>query len=60
MFTSKEPVNPFLTTDEMTGDAASIWILFSHTGIYITAIGSLIPAGLGIFVAIFFGANLPD
>ena len=32
----------------------SIWTLFSHTGIYVTAIGSLTPAGLGIFCCYFF------
>ena len=39
---------------ESTGDTDSIWTLFSHTGIYVMAIGSLIPAGLGIFCCYFF------
>ena len=51
---------PFDTTDESTEDTDSIWTLFLHTGMYITAIGLLIPAGLGIFVAISFGVDLPD
>ena len=38
----------------------SIWTLFSHTGVYVMAIGSLIPAGLGIFAIISFSVNLPD
>ena len=35
-------------------DTDSIWTLFLHTGIYFMAIGSLIPAGLGIFCCYFF------
>ena len=46
-------ITPFDTTDE-TGDTDSIWTLFSHTRIYVTAIGSLISAGLGIFCWYFF------
>ena len=41
-------ITPF-SPEESTGDTNSIWTLFSHTGVYVTAIGSLIPAGLGIF-----------
>ena len=37
-----------------TENTDSIWTLFSHTGIYVMAIGSLIPAGLGIFCCYFF------
>ena len=51
-------ITPF--TEESTGDTDSIWTLFSHTGVYVMAIRSLIPAGLGIFSAISFGVNLPD
>ena len=40
--------------DESTEDTDSIWILFSHTEMYITAIGLLIPAGLGLFHCYFF------
>ena len=32
----------------------SIWTLFSHQGIYVSAIGTLIPAGLGLFCCYFF------
>ena len=44
MINSNRPITPFMSTDESIDDTASIWTLFSHTGIYITAIGSLIPA----------------
>ena len=54
MITSNGPVNPFLSTDESTGETVSVWTLFSHAGIYVMAIGSLIPAGLGIFCCYFF------
>ena len=47
-------ITPFTTADESTGDTYSIWTLFSHTGIYVTVIGLLIPAGLGIFYCYFF------
>ena len=35
-------------------DTDSIWTLFSHTRVYVIAIGSLIPTGLGIFCCYFF------
>ena len=49
-----QPITPFTSPEESTGDTASIWKLFSHTGVYVTAIGLLIPAGLGIFCCYFF------
>ena len=45
---------PFTSPEESTGDTASIWTLFSHTGVYVMAIGSLTPSGLGIFSCYFF------
>ena len=45
-------ITPF--TEESTVDTDSIWTLFSHTGVYVTAIGLLIPKGLGIFCCYFF------
>ena len=51
---SNGPITPFMSTEESIDDTASIWTLFSHTGIYIMAIGLLIPAGLGIFCFYFF------
>ena len=47
-------ITPFTSPEESTGDKALIWALFSHRGVYVTAIGSLIPAGLGIFCCYFF------
>ena len=46
-------ITPFLP-EESTGDTDSIWTLFSTTGVYVMAIGLLIPAGLGIFCCYFF------
>ena len=43
-----------LSPEESTEDKDSIWTLFSHTGVYVMAIGLLIPAGLGIFCCYFF------
>ena len=40
--------------DESTENTDSIWTLFSHSWMYITAIGLLIPAGLGLFCCYFF------
>ena len=53
MATIIQHITPFSST-ESTGDTDSIWTLFSHTGVYVMAIGSLIPAGLGIFCCYFF------
>ena len=47
-------IMPFDRDDESTDDTDLIWTLFLHTGIYITATGLLIPAGLGIFCCYFF------
>ena len=46
-------ITPF-SPEESTGDTDSIWTLFSHTGVYVMAVGSLIAAGLGIFCCYFF------
>ena len=43
---------PFNT--ESTGNTDSIWTLFTHLGIYISAIGSLKPIGIGLFCCYFF------
>ena len=32
-------ITPFTSPEESTGDTDSIWTLFSHTGVYVTAIG---------------------
>ena len=49
-----QQIMPFDMDDESTEDTDSIWTLFLHTGMYVTAIGSLIPAGLGLFCCYFF------
>ena len=54
MISSITPITPFTSPEESRGDTVSIWTLFSHTGVYVTAIGLLIPAGLGIFCCYFF------
>ena len=48
------PIMPFDMDEESTEHTGSIWTLFSHPGIYVTATGSLIPAGLGLFWCYFF------
>ena len=53
MISGTQHIIPLDTADESTGDTDSIWTLFSLTGIYVTAIGSLIPAGLGVFCCYF-------
>ena len=60
MINGTQHIMPFNTTDESTEDTDLIWTLLSHTGMYITAIGLLIPAGLGLFCCYFFGVDLPD
>ena len=47
-------ISPFTSPKKSAGDTDSIWTLFSHTGVYVTAIGSFIRAGLGIFCCYFF------
>ena len=47
-------ITPFTSPEDSTGDTDSIWTLFSHTGVYVMAIGLLILAGLGIFCCYFF------
>ena len=46
-----QPIAPFTSPEESTGDRVWIWTLFSHN---VTAIGSLIPEGMGIFCCYFF------
>ena len=36
MINSNGPITPFISTDESIDDTASLWTLFSHTGIYVT------------------------
>ena len=46
------PAMPINT--ESTGNTDSLWTLFTHLGIYISAIGLLIPVGIGLFFCYFF------
>ena len=48
-----EHITPFLP-ENSTGDTNSIWGLFSHTGVYIMAIGSLITSRFGNICCYFF------
>ena len=54
MITSNGPMNPFVSTDEPIGEMVSVQTLFSHAGVYMTVIGSLIPARLRIICCYFF------
>ena len=54
MVSGIQHITPFTSPEESTGDTVLIWTLFSHTGVHVTAIWSLIPAGLGIFCYYFF------
>ena len=49
MINGIQPITPFTSPEESTRDTVSIWTLFSHTGVYVIAIGLLLPEGLGIF-----------
>ena len=49
---STMPVMPFNT--ESTGNTDSLQTLFKHPGIYVSAIGLLIPVGIGLFCCYFF------
>ena len=46
-------ITPF-SPEDSTGNTDSVRTLFLHTGVHVTAIGSLIPADLGIFCCYFF------
>ena len=52
LLNSTMPVVPFNT--ESSGNTDSIWTLFTHPGIYVSAIGSLIPVGICLFCCYFF------
>ena len=63
MISGVQHITPFTFTspEESTEDTVSIWTLFSHTGVYIMAIGLLTPDRIrGSFAVISFGTNLPD
>ena len=52
LLNSTIPVVPFNT--ESTGNTDSLWTLFTHLEIYVSAIGLLIPVGIGLFCCYFF------
>ena len=52
LLNSTIPGMPFDT--ESTGNTDSPLTLFTHLGIYVSAIGSLIPMGIGLFCCYFF------
>ena len=52
LLNSTIPVVPF--DAESTGNIDSLWTLFMHPGIYVSAIGLLIPVGIGLFCCYFF------
>ena len=52
LLNSTRSVIPFNT--ESPGDTDSLWTLFTHPGIYVSAIGLLIPIGIGLFCCYFF------
>ena len=54
MVSSNTHITPFTSPTQSKADMELIRTLFSHTGVYVMAIGSLIPAGLGIFCCYFF------
>ena len=54
MINSNQPILPFNLAEKSIDDTASPQTVFSHTGIYIMAIGLLILSGLGIFCCYFF------
>ena len=60
MINGTQPIMSFDMDDESTEDTDSIWTLFLHMVMYVTAIGSLIPAGLGLFFVTSFGVSLSD
>ena len=45
-------LTPFNT--EPSEDTDTLWSLFTHPGIYISALGLLIPVGIGLFCCYFF------
>ena len=49
---STMPIVPFNT--ESSGNTNSFWSVFTHPGIYISALGLIIPIGIGLFCCYFF------
>ena len=49
-----------MSTGESIGETVSVMTLFSHGGVYVMAIGSLIPTGFGYSITTSSSADLPD
>ena len=52
LLNSSLQLTPFNT--KSSEDTNTLWNLFTHPGIYISALGSLIPVGIGLFCCYFF------
>ena len=52
LLNSTMQLTPFNT--EPSEDTDSLWSVFTHPGIYISALGLLIPVGIGLFCCYFF------
>ena len=52
LLNSTMPIVPFNT--ESSEDTDSLWRVFTHPGLYISALGSIIPVGIGLFCSYFF------
>ena len=52
LLNSTMQLTPFNTNP--SEDTDSLWNVFTHPGIYVSALGSLIPVGIGLFCCYFF------
>ena len=52
LLNSTMPIVPFNT--ESSDDTDSLWSVFTHPGLYVSALGSIIPVGIGLFCCHFF------
>ena len=51
LLNSTTPIVPFNT--ESSENTDSLWSVFTHPGLYISALGSIIPVGIGLFCCYF-------
>ena len=52
LFNYSLPLTPFNL--QQSEDTNTLWKLFTHPGIYISALGSVLPVGVGLFCCYFF------
>ena len=52
LLNSTRPTVPFNT--ESSENTNSLWSMFTHPRIYVSALGSIIPVGIGLFCCYFF------